>query len=165
MEEVVRNEGATPATIALIDGCVQVGLNGKQLDRIASPDSQAVKASTRDIPNVLAKASCCSSLIRITFENFRSLLEAQRSLQRCGPHTRRASECSQLAESVAYIAVQSKVRACSIVHSLIKLLAAFDISADLIELGRIPVAVVCAGAKSILDIPKTLEFLVSLLKS
>lgn len=35
----------------------------------------------------------------------------------------------------------------------------FDISADLIELGQTPVAVVCAGAKSILDIPKTLEFL------
>lgn len=39
--------------------------------------------------------------------------------------------------------------------------SAFDISADLVELGRNPVAVVCAGAKSILDIPKTLEFLVS----
>lgn len=57
MEEVVRNEGATPATIALIDGCVQVGLSGKQLDYIASPESQVVKVSTRDIPHVLAKAS------------------------------------------------------------------------------------------------------------
>jgi pseudouridine-5'-phosphate glycosidase len=38
--------------------------------------------------------------------------------------------------------------------------AAFDISADLTALGRTPVAVVCAGIKSILDIPKSLEYLV-----
>ncbi len=38
-----------------------------------------------------------------------------------------------------------------------------DVSADLTELGRTPVAVVCAGVKSILDIPRTLEYLVSLL--
>jgi pseudouridine-5'-phosphate glycosidase len=44
---------------------------------------------------------------------------------------------------------------------MVSLSAAMDISADLMELGKTPVAVVCAGAKSILDIPKTLEILVS----
>ena len=43
----------------------------------------------------------------------------------------------------------------------VNLSAAMDISADLMELGKTPVAVVCAGVKSILDIPKTLEVLVS----
>lgn len=44
-------------------------------------------------------------------------------------------------------------------------LSAFDVSADLMELGRTPVAVVCAGVKSILDIPLTLEYLVCLMFS
>jgi pseudouridine-5'-phosphate glycosidase len=48
------------------------------------------------------------------------------------------------------------------VHQLTDHLA-MDISADLLELGRTPVAVVCAGVKSILDIGKTLEYLVSII--
>lgn len=49
------------------------------------------------------------------------------------------------------------------INSLILFISAFDISADLIELANTPVTVVSAGIKSILDIPKTVEFLVSLL--
>jgi hypothetical protein len=65
----------------------------------------------------------------------------------------------RLVELGAFIAELKKVSFTSLYIYL--LFEAFDISADLIELGKTPVAVVCAGAKSILDIPKTLEFLVS----
>lgn len=63
---------------------------------------------------------------------------------------------------VEFIVVRNTVssEATKFWNSNSNLFPAFDISADLVELGRTPVAVVCAGAKSILDIPKTLEFLV-----
>ncbi|KAH7720712.1 Protein T24C12.3 [Aphelenchoides avenae] len=116
MEEVVRNEEATPATIALIDGCVQVGLSGTQLDRIASPESQTVKKLVGGTTVAATMWAAHQAGIRVFATGGIG-----------GVH--RGAEQT------------------------------FDISADLVELGRVPVAVVCAGAKSILDIPKTLEFL------
>ena len=54
MENTVLNEGGIPATIALLKGQIRVGLSDAELEEIADPRSEAVKVSSRDIPNVLA---------------------------------------------------------------------------------------------------------------
>uniref|UniRef100_A0A915E5Q6 WH2 domain-containing protein n=1 Tax=Ditylenchus dipsaci TaxID=166011 RepID=A0A915E5Q6_9BILA len=55
LENIMRHKGVTPATIALYEGKICVGLDGKQLEFIAQPINQPIKASRRDIPNVLAE--------------------------------------------------------------------------------------------------------------
>lgn len=55
MERIVREEGGTPATIALMSGHVKVGLTESELEEIADPKCGAVKVSARDMPNALAK--------------------------------------------------------------------------------------------------------------
>ncbi|CAD5228947.1 unnamed protein product [Bursaphelenchus okinawaensis] len=128
LEQIARDEGVTPATIALLDGKVCVGLDEEQLDHLASPNTRAVKVSTRDIPTVLAEKTTGSTTVAATMK----------------------------------IADWAGIRIFATggiggVHRGAE--DSFDVSADLVELGRTPVAVVCAGAKSILDIRKTLEVL------
>ena len=55
LEEIVRSEKCIPATICLLDSKICVGLNENQLSLIAQKNSGAVKASVRDIPNILAQ--------------------------------------------------------------------------------------------------------------
>lgn len=55
LELIVRQEGATPATIAIIDKKICVGLENDQLERIAKPGSKAIKATLRDLPNLLSQ--------------------------------------------------------------------------------------------------------------
>lgn len=57
MESIVVQEGVTPATIALMDGKICVGLESNELERIAKPDNKAVKASLRDLPNLLMEVT------------------------------------------------------------------------------------------------------------
>jgi pseudouridylate synthase len=127
VEDVVRARGATPATIALVDGVATVGLSDDVIERLAN-DRSAFKASSRDLSTVMVRGLSAGTTVSAT------MLLAERAGIRVfatggvgGVH--RGAE-----------------------HT-------FDISADLVELGRTPTAVVCAGVKSILDIPKTLEFL------
>jgi pseudouridine-5'-phosphate glycosidase len=54
LERTVLNEGGIPATIALLNGQIHVGLTERELEQIADPIFKAVKVSSRDIPNVLA---------------------------------------------------------------------------------------------------------------
>jgi pseudouridine-5'-phosphate glycosidase len=127
VEDIVRGEGATPATIAVLDGVARIGLTAAQLDDIASRKVVA-KASRRDLPALVARGLTAGTTVAATmFLAARAGIAVFATGGIGGVH--RGAEAS------------------------------FDISADLLELSRSPVAVVCAGAKSILDIPKTLEVL------
>jgi pseudouridine-5'-phosphate glycosidase len=127
VEAIVRGKGAVPATIALIDGRIHVGLTDAELERLAS-DSGAAKASRRDLAALLVKRAAAGTTVSATM----------------------------IATAKAGIAVFA-TGGIGGVHRGAE--QTFDVSADVIELSRTPVAVVCAGCKSILDISKTLEVL------
>lgn len=55
LQQIVREEGAIPATIALLDGHIRVGLSDEELERISQPETKAVKVSRRDLANCLAE--------------------------------------------------------------------------------------------------------------
>jgi pseudouridine-5'-phosphate glycosidase len=127
VEAVIRAEGAVPATIAVIDGRLRVGLDPTVLERLAAA-GDAVKASGRDLAAVMVRGLSAGTTVSATM---RIAALAGIPIFATGGvgGVHRGAESS------------------------------FDISADLTELGATPTAVVCAGVKSILDIPKTLEFL------
>lgn len=128
VEAVVRKHGATPATIAIMDGRCKVGVSGADLERLAQAGGTAAKASRRDVAALLAGGGLAGTTVATTMQI--SALAGIKVFATGGiGGVHRGAE------------------------------ATFDISADLEELRRTPVAVVCAGAKSILDIPKTLETL------
>lgn len=130
VEEIVRNAGATPATIALLDGRLRVGLDRYELEYLATAPG-IKKASIRDLPFMLAR------------------------------RTPGATTVASTATIAAWAGIEVFVTGgIGGVHRGAS--ASFDISADLTVLGRTPVAVVCSGAKSVLDIPATLEHLETL---
>lgn len=127
VEEVVRGEGAEPATMAVLDGALHVGLEAAELDRLAQAEG-VLKLSRADFPHAIASGLTGSTTVAATMIAARLagiLVFATGGIG--GVH--RGAETS------------------------------FDISADLLELARTDVIVVCAGAKAILDLPKTLEVL------
>lgn len=127
MEKAIREEGAVPATIGLIDGKIKVGLNAEELELFATTPG-IYKVSRRDLAYALATrrlgattvagTMLCASMTGIRFFATGGI----------GGVHRGAAET-------------------------------MDISADLTELSRTPVMVVCAGAKSILDLDLTMEYL------
>ncbi|WP_323014614.1 pseudouridine-5'-phosphate glycosidase [Devosia sp.] len=128
VEAVVRAHGAVPATIAIMEGRLCVGVSGAALETLAVEGHKAAKASRRDIAALVASKAMAGTTVATTMQ----------------------------------IAAMAGIRLFATggiggVHRGAE--DSFDISADLEELGRTPVAVVCAGAKSILDIAKTLEVL------
>ncbi|RHY62969.1 hypothetical protein DYB38_001757 [Aphanomyces astaci] len=138
VEALIREYGAFPATIAILDGEICVGLSTEQLHTLASFGSQATKCSTRDIAAVVARRGTGATTVSSTMF---VLIHTSFFLKRCmflagGLRMRRGSRCLLRAALAASIAAW-KTR----------------------WLSRTPVAVVCAGVKSILDIPRTLEFL------
>jgi pseudouridine-5'-phosphate glycosidase len=127
VEAMVRAEGALPATIAVVQGQLRVGLDPDELEQLAA-SKRAMKASRRDLGVAVVRRSTAGTTVAATM-----WLAARAGIRLfatggIGGVHRGAAET-------------------------------FDVSADLVELGSSPVAVVCAGAKSILDIPKTLEYL------
>ncbi|RCK43953.1 pseudouridine-5'-phosphate glycosidase [Thalassospira profundimaris] len=130
VEQDVRDNGAVPATIAVIGGRCKIGLSPEELEYFAK-GTDILKLSRRDIPYCIAK-------------------------KRDGATT--VSATMILAEKAGI-----RVFATGGIGGVHRDLAGnFDVSADLTELGKTSVAVVCAGAKAILDIPKTLEHLETL---
>jgi pseudouridylate synthase len=128
VEDVVRGQGAVPATIAVMDGTMRVGVSGDDLEQLAREGHKAAKASRRDMAALLATSEMAGTTVATTMQI--AALAGIRIFATGGiGGVHRGAEDT------------------------------FDISADLEELGRTPVAVVCAGAKSILDIAKTLEVL------
>ena len=123
VEAIVRSGGAVPATIALIDGVVHVGLEASELERIANDDS-VVKASTRDLAIIEASKRSAATTVAAT------------------AHIAHLARISTFATG----GLGGVHRG----HS-------YDESADLIALAETPIVIVCAGVKSILDVPGTLE--------
>jgi pseudouridine-5'-phosphate glycosidase len=127
MEEAVRAEGAVPATIAVLDGAIVVGLDGAQIERLAT-EQGVLKASRRDLAPALARHATAATTVAGTLA------------------------CAALAGIRVFATggIGGVHRGAG---------QSFDISADLAELARSPVLTVCAGAKAILDLPLTLEYL------
>ncbi|MFN3811387.1 MAG: pseudouridine-5'-phosphate glycosidase [Roseateles asaccharophilus] len=127
VEDIIRAGGAVPATIALLDGKIRVGLTPEELELLGrSP--KALKISRRDLPYALAARKIGATTVAATMI------------------------CAELAGIRVFV-----TGGIGGVHRGAE--TSFDISADLQELARSSVAVVCAGAKSILDIGLTLEYL------
>ena len=125
LEAAVREEGAIPATIAVLSGRLRVGLGPAELEHLARAPSVR-KLSRRDIPAAIAEradgATTVSATMRIAqMAGIRAFATGGIGGVHRGDHT--------------------------------------DVSADLPELARTPMVVVCAGAKAILDLPATLEWL------
>jgi pseudouridylate synthase len=125
MEQAVRDEGATPATVGFLDGTLHIGLSDAELERLANEDN-VYKVGPRDFATVIAKELCGGTTVAGT------MLACK--------HT------------------GLKVFATGGIGGVHRD-APFDISADLQALATIPMIVVCAGAKAILDLPATLEYL------
>ncbi len=126
----MRDHGATPATIALLDGVVRIGLDEAALEAIATRDDVA-KCSARDLPIAMATGATGATTVAATAH-----LAAQAGIPLfatggLGGVHRRARET-------------------------------WDESADLVALSRTGICIVCAGVKSILDVPATLERLETL---
>ena len=130
VKTVVRDAGAIPATIAVIDGQVHIGLEDTQLEHLAKT-SDAQKLSRADLAACIAMSGTGSTTVAATM-------------------------------ILAHLGGIDVFATGGIggVHRGAEL--TFDVSADLQELAETPVTVVCAGAKAILDIPKTLEMLETL---
>ena len=128
VEQVVRDNGALPATIAVMDGKCHVGVAGETLEQLAKTGLDAAKASRRDLAAILVRGLTAGTTVATTMQ-------------------------------IAHMAGIKMFATGGIggVHRGAE--TTFDISADLTELSQTPVTVVCAGAKSILDIGKTLEVL------
>jgi pseudouridine-5'-phosphate glycosidase len=125
LEQEVRDAGATPATVALLDGKIHLGLSAEELYRLANEDG-ARKISRRDFSIAIARKENGGTTVAATLY---------------AAHT-----------------AQIRVFATGGIGGVHRG-TPFDVSADLPELGRSPLVVVCAGAKAILDLPATLEVL------
>ena len=127
VEADVRSEGAVPATIAVIEGRLHIGLEDAQLSALAQASGVA-KLSRADMAACIATGGTGATTVAATM----------------------------IAAHLAGIAVFA-TGGIGGVHKGAE--DSFDISADLMELAQTPVTVVAAGAKAILDVPKTLEVL------
>jgi len=127
VEAVVRENGAVPATIAIIEGRIKIGLSDAELDWLGTAQN-VMKLSRADLPYAVASRRHGATTVAATMI------------------------CAQLAGIRVFA-----TGGIGGVHQGVE--ATMDISADLDELARTPVAVVCAGAKAILDLPRTLEYL------
>jgi pseudouridine-5'-phosphate glycosidase len=128
VENKVRENGAVPATIAIIDGVLRAGLSKDEIESFAKKGMQITKVSRRDIPMIVAQKKDGATTVASTM----------------------------IIAELAGISIFA-TGGIGGVHRGAE--QTMDISADLEELGQTNVAVICAGAKSILDIGLTLEYL------
>ena len=128
VEDIVREAGAIPATIAILGGRLKVGLSADEIQHLGKQGTNVIKCSRRDLPFVTARKEDGATTVAATM----------------------------------IIAAMAGIRVFATggiggVHRGVQ--ETMDISADLEELARTSVAVVCAGIKSVLDIGRTLEYL------
>ena len=128
VEATVRASGATPATIAIIDGRLKAGLSVDEIEQLGQAGHAVAKVSRRDLPFIIAKQAMGATTVATTM-------------------------------MIAHMAGIKVFATGGIGGAHRGAQTSFDVSADLQELARTPVAVVCAGAKSILDLGLTLEYL------
>jgi len=130
LEQIIREAGATPATIGIMGGAIRIGLTGTELEQLATTPNVA-KVNLSNLAAALSSGQPGSTTVAATmFAAHASTIRVFATGGIGGVH-RGAAETG-------------------------------DISADLTALSRIPVAVVCAGAKAILDLPRTVELLETL---
>lgn len=129
LEAAVREGGAEPATIAVIDGAVKIGLSPAELERLARDGHSFVKAGATDLAVHIARGGCAATTVSAT--------------------------CKLAAQAGIKVFATGGIGG---VHRGDD----DDVSHDLHALARYPVAVVSAGAKAILDLPRTLEQLETL---
>ena len=127
VESIIRKEGALPATIAVIEGRIKIGLSNLELEQFAQ-GTKTVKVSSRDLPLALSQKQDGGTTVAATMI------------------------CSRMAGISVFV-----TGGIGGVHRGSE--KTMDISGDLMELSRTNVAVVCSGIKSILDIPRSLEYL------
>ncbi|MCM3602864.1 pseudouridine-5'-phosphate glycosidase [Robertmurraya korlensis] len=127
VEDIIRKNGAVPATIAILDGKIKIGLSDEELEMLATR-KDIEKASRRDLPYLVATKKNGATTVAATMI------------------------CAELAGIEVFV-----TGGIGGVHREAEV--TMDVSADLQELAQTNVAVVCAGAKSILDIGLTLEYL------
>ncbi|MBS4761435.1 pseudouridine-5'-phosphate glycosidase [Carnobacteriaceae bacterium zg-ZUI252] len=127
VEQIIRDNGAVPATIAIIDGKIRVGLSNEELEMFGSSKGIA-KVSRRDMADVLASGKLGATTVATTMIG------------------------AELAGIKFFV-----TGGLGGVHRGWE--TTLDISADMDEFAQTNVTVICAGAKSILDLPATLEYL------
>lgn len=130
VEALIREEGATPATIAVLNGTLHIGLETAQIEQLAQ-EKDVMKVSRADLAFAIAQGKTGATTVAATMMAAHKAGIAVFATGGIGGVHRGAED-------------------------------SFDISADLQELARTPVIVVAAGAKAILDVPKTLEVLETL---
>lgn len=128
VEEIIRENGAVPATIAIIGGRLKAGCTREDIEHLGKKGYAAAKVSRRDIPVIVARGEDGATTVTTTM----------------------------LIAHMAGIRVFA-TGGIGGVHRGAE--TTMDISADLEELAQTPVMVICAGAKAILDLPLTLEYL------
>ncbi len=128
VEQTIRENGAVPATIAIIGGQLKAGCTPEEIEYLGKKGQAVIKASRRDLPVLIARKADGATTVTTTM----------------------------IIASMAGIRVFA-TGGIGGVHRGAQ--QTFDISADLEELAQTPVMVVCAGAKSILDLGLTLEYL------
>lgn len=127
VESIIRSEGAIPATIAIMDGKIKIGLTDEDLETLAK-SSDVIKVSRRDLASVIATKSVGATTVASTMI------------------------CAKMANIKFFV-----TGGIGGVHRGYE--SSLDVSADLDELSLTNVTVICAGAKAILDLPKTMEYL------
>lgn len=126
-ESIIRQAGAVPATIAIMDGKFKIGLEKEDLETLATAKN-VVKVSRRDLAEVIANKKIGATTVTTTM---------------IGAHLAGIKVFVTGGIGGVHRGYQDHM----------------DVSADLEELAQTPVTVVCAGAKAILDLPRTLEYL------
>jgi pseudouridine-5'-phosphate glycosidase len=138
VESIIRSSSCVPATIAVKNGLIKVGLSPSELEDLArsGEEGRATKVTTRELGYIMSKTS-------------------------------KGTEAETKWGSTTVASTMHLARSCGLeffvtggtggVHRDFS--SSMDVSADLIELGRTRCAVFSAGVKSILDVPRTLEFL------
>ncbi len=128
VEKIVRDNGAVPATVAILGGRLKVGISEEEIDYLGKKGQKVIKSSRRDVPVLVAKGEDGAATVATTM-----LISAMAGVK-----------------VFATGGIGGVHRGAEVT---------MDISADLEELAMTPVLVVCAGAKAILDLGLTLEYL------
>lgn len=128
VEQVIRDNGAVPATIAIIGGKLKAGCTPQEIEYLGKKGQAVTKASRRDLPVLIARGEDGATTVTTTM-----IIAAMAGIKVFA--TGGIGGVHRGAETT------------------------MDISADLEELAQTPVMVICAGAKSILDLGLTLEYL------
>ncbi len=127
VETIIRSEGAVPATIAIMNGKIKIGLTDEDLE-IFAKSKEVAKVSRRDLASIIAKKTLGATTVASTMM------------------------CAEMAGIKFFV-----TGGIGGVHRGYE--ETLDVSADLEELAQTNVNVICAGAKAILDLPRTMEFL------